>query len=139
MADAVQGGLNVLEAGLAGVLAVCHSRLSPLQFQLVQQQRDVLLQKGLVDPDVIRSFSLEQLVAIGLSPGAAAALKMVYPSPAGANVDAQLLANMKAVLLEMWRPFRLAAAMLKGCKPLREDVSWGGEDPLMSKRHPHVD
>lgn len=81
MADVVEGGDHALAADLDQLLEFCRISLPPPHFRVVQQQRDVLLHNGLVDPELIRSYSRQELLSFQLMPGAVAALKSLFPSP----------------------------------------------------------
>ena len=67
-------------APVDSLLDECQKQLPPTEYGLVKESRPVLVAKGLVTPTIIAFHTYDQLLAAGLLPGAAAGLKMVYPS-----------------------------------------------------------
>jgi hypothetical protein len=99
------------EVDLDNLLEECQRKLPAAEFAVLQQNRQKLLHNQLVTPNIIRAATYEQLCAATLSPGAALALKAVFPS-AGACCG-------------------LAAAILSV-----EMGTWGMEYQLQADQHP---
>jgi hypothetical protein len=74
-----------VEASLNALMAECQQKLRPVEFLLVQGQRQVLLDGDIVTPDEVKQRSYEQLERAGVTPGAAILLKSVFPSPGGSQ------------------------------------------------------
>lgn len=78
---------GAVAAAVARLLQACQDALTADELEVVQSQRDLLVERQLVSPDIIRQLSFEQLVGVsGLSPGAAAALKKAFPSAAAGEL-----------------------------------------------------
>lgn len=72
---------------LEQLLEECQRKLPVTDFVVVQSERQVLLEKRIVTPTMVAALTLEQLCAFTLSPGAATALKVAFPSAGGVKVN----------------------------------------------------
>jgi len=96
-----------VHAAVDQLLQACQHALTADELVVAQLQRDLLVTKQLVSPDMIRMLSLEQLVSFGLSPGGAAALKKTFPTAAGAATGviddiARLLRPMQQLVVAVY-------------------------------------
>jgi hypothetical protein len=71
------------ETLLLELMAQCGQKLRPLELQLVEGQRQVLLDRGIVDADIVSNCTCEELERAGVSFGVAKLLKLVFPSAGG--------------------------------------------------------
>jgi hypothetical protein len=77
------GGAAAVE--VKNLLAACQEKLSPGDYAVVEEEQAVLVAKKLVSPAIVASKTCTELEGYGISPGAAAALKIVFPT--GVVVD----------------------------------------------------
>lgn len=102
--------LDRLAAAVDRLLLSCEAVLTADELKVVRLQRDLIIQKQLVSPDIIGMYTADQLMGFGFSPGTAGGLHKAFP-PIAAPAAAVAAVSSTAQLEQLQKLVEVADSL----------------------------